>query len=172
MQTLFSHSFAGNFFSFKYCFSISKEHTSLLFLISDFIELLTYFLFRGCCRACKGVQGKWGANYWRQHQPAQVFLQTGVPPTGRVYWPYFQYLWMCCRFPGSSWGFYSTVRGPHKVKPYIFTFYSLTRRRRPLFLGLRRITGNTLMTVWPRSKEQMMGSALSSASQRFDHFLF
>lgn len=47
------HSFAGNLFSFKYCVCISKEHTSLLFLISDFTELLTYFLSEAVAELAK-----------------------------------------------------------------------------------------------------------------------
>lgn len=49
-------------------------------------------------------------------------------------------------------------------------FWSLTKRWRALFLELRRIIGNTSMTVWPKSKEQMMASALWNASLRFDNF--
>lgn len=70
-------------------------------------------------------------------------------------------------------GWYPPGRNLQSIKSYIcmlLFFYSLTRRRRALFLELRRIIGNTSMTVWQKSKEQMMASALWNASLRFDYF--
>ncbi len=53
---------------------------------------------------------------------------------------------------------------------YIYVSFSLTRRRRPHFLVQRRIIGSTSVTVWLRSKEPMMGSALSNPSLRYEDF--
>ena len=57
-----------------------------------------------------------------------------------------------------------------KLYLYICLSVSLTRRRRPHFLVQRRIIGNTSLTVWLKSKEPMMGSALSNPSLRYEGF--
>lgn len=55
------------------------------FLYITYCELVFIFIsvtFRGCCRACKRVQGMRGANHRWQYQPAQILLQAGVLVTG------------------------------------------------------------------------------------------